>query len=160
MYPEDRVLVGFVRGPEQFARIVRERWYHMPAAHAPKGRYAEVIAFYFGAAFGDQRYTIRAFATNVGQELVRRRALFPEAPDHPRADDVYLRLALGPIQWRDTPIVSLRWRRITFIHTTWDRFVNAREVGDLVLRGRRYVNRRDAVLRQTPSRYADSAGRG
>jgi hypothetical protein len=48
----------------------------------------------------------------------------------------------------EQPIVSLRWRRITFIHTTWDRFQDAREINDLFVEGPPYVDRRFVVLRE------------
>lgn len=32
---------------------------------------------------------------------------------------------------RDEPIPSLRWRRLAFIESTWDRFVAADEINDL-----------------------------
>jgi hypothetical protein len=47
----------------------------------------------------------------------------------------------------ERPIVSLRWRRVTFIHTTWDRFQDAREINDLFVEGEPYVDRRYAILR-------------
>jgi hypothetical protein len=40
-------------------------------------------------------------------------------------------LQLGPLEHKLPPIVSLRWRRVTFILTTGDRFMNAHEINDL-----------------------------
>jgi hypothetical protein len=54
---------------------------------------------------------------------------------------------LGPLQQLERPIISLQWRRITFIHTTWDRFIDAREVNDLFIEGGGYVDRQYATLR-------------
>jgi len=42
----------------------------------------------------------------------------------------------------------LHWRRITFIHTTWDRFQDAAEVSDLFIEGGDYVDRKYATLRE------------
>ena len=84
----------------------------------------------------------------VGDELVRRRNLLPDQPDHPRADDIYYKVQLEPLQKLAQPIVSLRWRRVTFIHTTWDRFSDATEINDLFIEGGPYVDRLYATLKE------------
>lgn len=50
-------------------------------------------------------------------------------------------MAFGPLQALEQPIVSLRWRHISFMHTTWDRFQEAQEIIDLLLDGGEYVAR-------------------
>ena len=148
MYPEDRVLVAYVPHPADFRLIQEEGWYRIPAARAPKGLHAEVYAFYFGRRFGVAKWSITSYAPRLGHELVRRIDLLPDEPDHPRAQAPYYKIQLGPLEERPQPIVSLRWRRITFIHTTWDRFAAAREIGDLLVDGDDYVHRQAAVLRE------------
>lgn len=148
MYPEDRVLVAFVPHPRDFELIRRERWYRIPQRFAPKGLFAEYLAFYFGSQFGEMKWAIVHYAQNLGHELVYRRDLFPDQDDHPRADEPYYKVQLGPILSREDPIVSLRWRRVTFIHTTWDRFKDAREINDLFVVGGRYVDRLYATLKE------------
>jgi hypothetical protein len=54
---------------------------------------------------------------------------------------LYYKVQLGPVQQLERPIVSLRWRRITFIHTTWDRLHDAREINDLLVEGGSYAAR-------------------
>ncbi|MBX7250920.1 MAG: hypothetical protein K1X50_02980 [Candidatus Promineofilum sp.] len=148
MYPEDRVLVAYVPRPSDFELIRREGWYRIPQRSAPKGLHAEVIAFYFGRAFEEQKYAIHYYARNAGHELARRRDLLPDEPNHPRADDIYYKVQLGPLQQLAQPIVSLRWRRLTFIHTTWDRFQEATEINDLFIEGGLYVDRLYATLKE------------
>ena len=148
MYPEDRVLVAFVPRPEDFDLIQSEGWYRVPKRHAPKGLYAEYFAFYFGRSFGPEKWAIFYYARNLGHELVPRRDLLPNQTDHPRADEPYYKVQLGPILTREHPILSLRWRRVTFIHTTWDRFEDAREINDLFIEGGRYVDRLYATLKE------------
>lgn len=148
MYPEDRVLVAYVPQPSDFDLIRREGWYRIPQRGAPKGLHAEYIAFYFGSAFETQKYAIHYYARNLGHELARRRDLLPGEPDHPRADDIYYKVQLGPLQQLDQPIVSLRWRRLTFVHTTWDRFRDAAEINDLFIEGGAYVDRLYATLKE------------
>jgi hypothetical protein len=148
MYPEDRVLVAYVPAPADFTIIREEGWYRIPQRHMPKGLYAEYFAFYFGRKFGPEKWAIHYYASQRGFELLTRRDLLPHQPDHPRADELYYKVQLGPLQKLARPIVSLRWRRITFIHTTWDRFQDAQEINDLYVEGGDYVDRLYAILKE------------
>lgn len=135
-YPSDRVLVGLMNSRRDFAIAREEGWYRIPKRHAPESTTeAVVLAFYFTKAFGDEKWAIHYYAPVEGHELVRRRDLLPRQPDHPRADEPYYKLQLGRLMKRDEPIPSLRWRRITFIESTWDRFVAADEINDLYATG-------------------------
>ena len=163
MYPEDRVLVAYVPHPADFNLAKQEGWYRVPQSHAPKGLHAEYFAFYFGSRFGAEKWAIHYYARNLGHELSYRRDLLPDEPDHPRANDYYYKVQLGPIIRRDHPILSLRWRRVTFIHTTWDRFEDAREINDLFVEGGPYVDRLYATLKERglqPERNYKVAERG
>ncbi len=148
MYPEDRVLVAYMPNLADFALVQNEGWYRIPQKHAPKGLYAEYIAFYFGRPFGDQKWAIHYYAPRLGHELLTRRELLPDQPNHPRADALYYKVQLGPLQQLSRPIMSLRWRRVTFAHTTWDRFQDAVELNDLFVDGGEYVDRVYAVLKE------------
>ncbi|MCB9422655.1 MAG: hypothetical protein H6667_22825 [Ardenticatenaceae bacterium] len=148
MYPEDRVLVAYLPRPSDFAIVQNEGWYRIPQQFAPKGLYAEYFAFYFGRHFGAEKWAIHYFASNLGHELTTRLALFPDEPEHPRAQDWYYKVQLGPLQRLERPILSLRWRRVTFIHTTWDRFTNAVEINDLFIDGDVFVDRLYAALKE------------
>ncbi len=148
MYPEDRVLVAYLPRPTDFAIIQQKGWYRIPQKHVPKGLYAEYIAFYFGRRFDDQKWAIHYYAPRLGHELTTRRALLPHEADHVRADDFYYKIQLGPLRQLERPIISLRWRRITFIHTTWDRFQDATEINDLFVEGGEYVDRLYAALKE------------
>ncbi len=147
MYPEDRVLVAYMPSPADFYLALREGWYRIPHKHMPKGIYAEYFAFYFGRQFGPEKWAIHYYARRLGHELVTRLSLIPYEPDHPRANERYYKVQLGPLQRLERPIISLRWRRITFIHTTWDRFRDATEINDLFVDGDEYVDRLYAALK-------------
>ena len=147
-YPEDRVLVAYMPRPSDFELAQREGWYRIPQKHAPKGLHAEYIAFYFGQRFGHLKWAIHFYAPSKGHELTTRGLLFPEEPGHPRAAEFYYKVQLGPIQKLERPIVSLRWRRVTFVHTTWDRFQDATELNDLFIDGGEYVDRLYATLKE------------
>ena len=135
-YPSDRVLVGIMNSRRDFTIAREERWYRIPKLHAPESTTeAVVLAFYFTRAFGDEKWSIHYYAPVEGHELVRRRDLLPHQSDHPHADDPYYKLQLGRLMKRDEPIPSLRWRRVTFIESTWDRFIAAEEINDLYATG-------------------------
>ena len=152
MFADDRVLVAFVPNSADFQTIQQENWYRIPHKHAPKGLHAEWIAFYFGRKFADQKHAIHYYARNLGHELLTRRELKPSQPTHPRADDVYYKIQLGPLHQLEQPIVSLRWRRILFLHTTGDRFQDATEINDLFIEGDPYVNRTLTALKEDETR--------
>lgn len=148
MYPEDRVLVVFVPNRDDFATIQNEHWYRIPQKYAPKGLYAEYFAFYFGSAFGAEKWAIHYYAPRLGHELVTRLSLFPNQPEHPRANWLYYKVQLGSVVRLERPIISMRLRRVTFIHTTWDRFQDAVEINDLHVTGGHYVDRLFATLKE------------
>lgn len=151
MIADDRVLVAYVPRPTDFTLIKTESWYRIPYKYAPKGLYSEYIAFYFGRRFGDQKWAIHYFAENRGHELVRRIDLIPSEPNHKRAQDVYYRVQLGPLQQLERPVISLQWRRILFIHTTGDRFTTASEINDLLIDGDTLVDRQFTTLNEPES---------
>ena len=148
MYPEDRVLVAYLPDPADFDLVQRDRWYRIPEKHAPKGLFAEYFAFYFGSNFGAQKWAIHYYARQQGYELMKRIDLFPDEPDHPHFSENYFKVSLGPLKKLAQPIISLRWRRVTFVHTTWDRFQDAREINDLFIEGGEYCDRLYATLKE------------
>jgi hypothetical protein len=107
------------------------------------------VAFYFTAPFGQQKWAVHYYARRLGHELLTRAQLLPDEADHPRADQFYYKLQLGPLQEREPPIVSRRWRRVSFIHTTWDRFEAAEEINDLFSEGDEFVDRLYHALRES-----------
>lgn len=155
MHPDDRVLVAVMNRPQDFEIARDQRWYRLPEEKAGRGAFFEYLAFYFTAAFGDLKWAVHHYARILGHELLTRRQLLPGEPDHPRADAFYYKLQLGPLQKREPPIASLRWRRVTFVYTTWDRFEAAEELNDLYAEGGEFVDRLYHALREagmTPER--------
>jgi len=148
MHAEDRVLVAVMSRPQDFEIARDQGWYRVPENKATQGVFFEYVAFYFTAAFGEEKWAVYYYARRLGHELVTRRDLLPDEPDHPRAGEPYYKLQLGPLQKREPPIVSRRWRRVTFIHTTWDRFQVAEEINDLFAEGGEFVDRLYHALRE------------
>ena len=148
MHPEDRVLVAVMNRPSDFDIARTQRWYRIPAEKAGRGAHFEYIAFYFTAAFAEEKWSIHYYARQLGHELAERRDLLPDEPDHSRASLPYYKVQLGPLLRRVPPIASLRWRRISFIHTTWDRFEAAQEINDLFAECEEFVDRLYHALRE------------
>lgn len=133
MDADDVVLVALLNQPRDLERVRSERWYRIPVKHAPVHfTQARYLAFYLTRSFGEAKWSIREYASVRGHELVRRRDLFPDQPDHPRAGDAYYKLQLGPLIALKRPIVSRSGRRILFLWTTGDKFLRAVEINDLL----------------------------
>ncbi len=133
--PESLVLVAIMpaRRDLEIARLLG--WYRIPLRRAPKVINVDALAFYQTGDFGSEhRWQIEHFSEVRGHELTTRRELFRDEPDHPRANEEYYKLALGPMQTLPHPIPASRWRRITFLYTTGELFPSARTISDLVVR--------------------------
>jgi hypothetical protein len=129
------VLVALMREPRDLEIAREQHWYRIPVKRLPaRAVEAPVLAFYQTKAFGDERWAIRYYALARRWAQVRRIDLFPEEADHPHAHDLYYQVWLGPLHALPRPIVSRRWRRITFIVTHWQRLHSVEAVEDL-LRG-------------------------
>jgi hypothetical protein len=132
MHPDDRVLVAIMNNQRDWALVQDQGWYRVPVKHAPAGAPDfDWLAFYFTKAFKDDKWAIHYYAPIEGHELATRRELIPSEPDYPRAGNWYYKLQLGPLEHKLPPIVANRWRRVTFIVTSGDRFMNAHEINDL-----------------------------
>lgn len=133
---EPRVLVAVMNDPRALEIARTEGWYRIPVRRAPPRVGADYIAFYQTAAFGpEERWKINYYAPIRRYRLVRRRDLLPKETDHPRADDEYHKIEIGPLESLPQPIPSRRLRRITFIPTTLKQLLNAEEINDLWLGG-------------------------
>ena len=128
---DDLVLVAIMndRRDLEIARVLG--WYRIPVETAPKTLQVDWVAFYLTAAFEDLKWSIRHVAPVRGFELTRRRDLLRDEPEHPRADEPYFKVQLGPLQQLSRPIPAKRWRRFTFLYTTGERLHAAEDVRDL-----------------------------
>jgi very-short-patch-repair endonuclease len=133
--PDDPVLVAIMNNRLDFAVARDQRWYRIPVSSAErwlKGHWPpQWLAFYQTKVFGDEAFGVRYYSRVVGIRQVFRYELFPDQPQDDRAQRRYYQLLLGPLQRRVEPIVSRRWRRITFIPSTWSKFEQATEINDL-----------------------------
>jgi len=147
MHPEDRVFIGVMNRKKDFLIAREQHWYRLPYGKAPRGIYAEYIAFFFSRAFGEQNGAIHYYARRSGEELATRAQLLPDEADHKRAQEKYHKLQFEELKAKIPPITNTRKRRLTFIYTTWDRFINAATVDDLYSIEDHLVDRIFYVLR-------------
>ncbi|NPA31217.1 MAG: hypothetical protein GXO37_04385 [Chloroflexi bacterium] len=132
LHPEDLVLVAIVPQPRDLHIARTLGWYRIPLASAPKIVAVDWLALYQPASFGPQhRWRIEYAAPVLGHELVRRVELFRDEPDHPRAQEEYFKLQLGPLVRLPQPIRAGKWRRVTFFYTTGARLQQAATLADL-----------------------------
>lgn len=142
MYPDDRVLVGVVNRKRDFIHLRDDRWYRIPQARMKRGIHAEYLAFFLsGAVFKEQSGSVAYFARYRGLELVYRRDLLPAESEHPRAGEVYYKVQLDELREKIPPITNPGRRRVSFIYTTWDRFLQAQQISDLYSQADYFVDR-------------------
>jgi hypothetical protein len=126
-------LVVLVNNHADWRHVVDDSWYRIPLKHVPNPVAATFLAFYQSRVFGTDAFHIRFYAPVRRYRVVTRRELLPDQPDHPRANDRYYQIELGPLIELKYPIPSRRLRRITFIPTTMRRLQEADEINDLWL---------------------------
>ncbi len=133
MNPTDLVLVAILKDKRdlEIARVLG--WYRIPLKSAPKTVAVDWLAFYQTAKFGEDKWAINFIAPVRGHELTTRAELLRTQPDHPRADEQYYKIQLGPLERLPRSIPSRAWRRVTFLYTTGEKLLAAEELNDLIV---------------------------
>jgi len=142
-YPanESLILVSVISSVRdlEIARILG--WYRIPFRSAPKVINVDFLAFYQTSVFGpEDGCRINLISEVRGHELVSRKELFRDEVDHPRANEEYYKIQLGPLQILPIPILAKDWKRITFFYTTGELLSRARYIHDLVIRSEERVS--------------------
>ena len=155
--PDDLVLVAVCRSPRdlEIARLLG--WYRIPLASAPKTLRVDWLAFFLTSAFGAERWSVRYLGAVRGYELRRREELLQDETDHPRAEEPYYRVDLGPLQTLARPIPARRWRRVTFLYTTGERLLTAEDVRELNVPMTKTDDRLWRLLRERETPEGDQA---
>lgn len=127
------VLVAVVNNMDDLRRAASEGWYRIPQRKAPQRVGADYLAFYQTGAFkgAEEAQTVTYFAPTRRYRLLTRRELLPSEADHPRANDYYFRIDIGPLQRLEKPISAAKFLRVTFINSTLDRLLSAQDVTEL-----------------------------
>lgn len=110
-------------------------WYRIPLRTAPRVIGVDYLAFYQPASFGDHGGRIEFVSQVRGHELATRAELIRDEQDHPRANEEYYKVQIGPLEKLPHPITTDKWRRITFLYTTGEYLLSARLLTDLVVAG-------------------------
>ena len=136
MSTRGEVLVAIMNNLLDFDIARNQHWYRIPVGSMEKWlkeRWPpKWLAFYQTKIFKEEKYAIRYYARVKAIERKHRWQLFPDEPrDSDKSNKLYYKLWLSPLQHLPQPIFSRRWRRIGFIPTTWEKFINALEINDL-----------------------------
>jgi hypothetical protein len=129
------ILVTLLPAPRdmEIARLLG--WYRIPLRTAPKVVAVDYLAFYQPASFGERGGRIEFVSEVRGHELATRAELLRDEADHPRANEEYYKIQIGALEKLSQPIVTDKWRRITFFYTTGEYLLNAKMLTDLVVAG-------------------------
>jgi len=131
---EDRkVLVAIINNRRDFKIAREEHWYRIPVKTAPKRCKTDYLAFYQTKVFEREKWAINYYAEIKGIEKLKRIELLPEEKNHPRALEDYYKIKIGELMPLAKPVISRRWRRITFIYTSLNRLKKAEEINDLFM---------------------------
>lgn len=127
------ILVAVINQPQdlEIARVLG--WYRIPLKTAPKVVAVDFLAFYQTGSFADHKWMVEYLSPVRGHELVTRAELFRDQLDHPRAQDLYYKIQLGPLEKLGKPIQAQKWKRITFFYTTGEYLEQAQTMNDLVV---------------------------
>ena len=135
MASRGEVLVAIINNHLDFV-IARERhWYRVPLSSKEKWlneRWPpKWLALYQTKKFGEEAYAINYYAKVQSIRRVYRWQLFPDQPRDEKSNRQYYQLVFEALQHLPVPIISRRRRRIVFIPTTWQKFINSAEINDL-----------------------------
>ena len=133
--PTDLILVCLLPTPRdlEIARLLG--WYRIPLRTAPKVVAVDYLAFYQPSAFAERGGQIEFIAQIRGHELTTRGELLRDEADHPRAKEEYFKIQIGGMEKLSQPIVTDKWKRLTFLYSTGEYLLNAKTLNDLVVDG-------------------------
>jgi hypothetical protein len=131
MSPADLVLIALLPTPADLERA-QAGWYRLPESAAPSALWqAKALALYQPRSFGEDGLQVAWWGMITGIERTTRRMLLPDDPTHRRADEVYLRVGLSPLQRRAPPLRASKARRLLFAPVRWGLFESATTLDDL-----------------------------
>ena len=91
-----------------------------------KGQYEELFD-------QDSIQQIGTALVNVRQMRVVK--LLKDEEDHPRAKEEYFKMQIGGLEKLKEPVLTDKWKRITFLYTTGEYLLKAKTINDLVVDG-------------------------
>lgn len=127
------ILVAVMTQPRDLEIARLFGWYRIPLMTAPKVIAVDYLAFYQTGSFGATKWCIQYIAQVRGHELTTRGELLQDQPDHPRVNEEYYKVQIGPLLELSPPIPAAKWRRITFFYTTGEYLQDAETINDLIV---------------------------
>ena len=127
---QDLVLVGVVNRRKDLEIALNKHWYRIPVKYAPK-RKTNFLALYQTRVFGKEGKSINYYAPIKYSSSISRGELLPEERSHPRVNQTYHKLHLGPSKGLPQKIRNKSRRRINFGFTTLTKLFKSREISEL-----------------------------
>jgi len=131
----EEFLVGIINRISDFEIIRDQHWYRVPVDKADrflnKRWPPKWIAFYHSGALKNNPFLVSHYAKIKNIVKVSRNKLFPSEPYNKNSNKKYYKIVFEKLETLSKPILSRRWRRIVFIQTTHEKFINAVEINDL-----------------------------
>ena len=129
-------LVALMNNKSDFRIAKEQNWYRIPCSTkmVPKSvanKTLKYIAFYHTKIFNKDAYSVRWFGEVKNISVVKRKMLFPEITNDPKAENEYYKIEFNSLIELPAPIISNRPRRLLFISTTFGHFQNAKNINDL-----------------------------
>lgn len=135
MSKRGEVLVAIINKKLDFAILREQLWYIIPVSSVEKwikeSWPPKWLAFYQTKVFDAEKHAINYFAEVLDIREVHRWQLFPDEPNDEKSNRRYYQVFVKSVQALPKPIYSRRFRRIIYIPTTWEKFINAIEINDL-----------------------------
>jgi hypothetical protein len=132
---EDLVLVAVVPTPRDLEIARMLGWYRIPFRSAPRVIAVDYLAFYQPSSFASRKGLIEFVSQVFGFEMTTRRQLLSDEPDHPSADEEYLKVQVGGLIRLPNPVRAVGWKRLAFLYTTGEYLLTAETLNDLVVTG-------------------------
>lgn len=126
-----QALVAVMTNGRDWGILHEQGWYRIPKKRAPREWPPRWLAFYQTRKFGQDKYAVNYYAQVREIRTATRIELLPGQANHPRRNHEYHQVFVDSLVRLPRPIPSLRWRRITFIPTTWERLMGATEINEL-----------------------------
>lgn len=138
MKSKENLIVALIPNYNDLRIAKNSHWYRIPVAtkivpQIIKNKSLEYLAFYQPKKFKAEAFSVRYFAKVKDIRLVKRKELLPEEIPNPKSENEYYQIIIDNLKILDKPIYSLRKRRILFIKSNYDKFINANEINDLFL---------------------------
>lgn len=133
-------LVAVVTSDADLARFVDGGLYRIPdrsigrlLSHASLAQTKRVALYQTGSITDGLPSVVELHGAVERVTIEQRRRIIPEEADHPSADESYHVVRVASVQRLEVPLMSHRPRRITFVRSTTERLLHARDINDLFI---------------------------